>query len=144
MDEIKREDADDQHSNKRGNKSSHGKHHGNFGSRGPAGLIPTLEEQMGDADDYGEEAISLAAALRRIRRRLERWQDQDRRRVEAGLALNDMSRQEYSEIPAGELAAYPTHREGMEEAEGVTDDEDEDMMDADDTMEWRREDVEVG
>ncbi|KAL7271833.1 hypothetical protein RUND412_005385 [Rhizina undulata] len=39
---------------------------------GPAGLIPKPEEE----DDYGEEAMSLAAALRRTNRRLDRWEQQ--------------------------------------------------------------------
>jgi len=54
---------------------------------GPAGLVPRKEEEMGEDDDFGEEAISIAAALRRTARRLERWEVVDSRRLAAGLAL---------------------------------------------------------
>lgn len=44
---------------------------------GPAGLVPCEEEtQCDDKDDFGEEALSLAAAIRRTKRRLERWEAQ--------------------------------------------------------------------
>ncbi|CUS13227.1 unnamed protein product [Tuber aestivum] len=44
--------------------------------RGIAGLAPTDAEE----DDHGEEALALAAAIRRSKRRLERWEEEDARR----------------------------------------------------------------
>lgn len=41
--------------------------------RGCAGLVPRDDE----VDDYGEEAIGFAAAIRRTQRRLDRWEEVD-------------------------------------------------------------------
>ncbi|KAK6362734.1 hypothetical protein TWF730_000190 [Orbilia blumenaviensis] len=48
--------------------------------RGPAGLV-RLDDEV---DDFGEEAAGIAAALRRIRRRLPRWEDEERARKKRG------------------------------------------------------------
>ncbi|KAJ6259998.1 hypothetical protein Dda_5643 [Drechslerella dactyloides] len=48
------------------------KYNNGTSTKGPAGLVPLDDE----SDDYGEEAAALAAALRRIRRRLPRWEDE--------------------------------------------------------------------
>lgn len=55
--------------------------------RGPAGLIPRESDQDAE-DDFGEEAISLAAVLRRTKRRMERWECEQRCKFEARLALD--------------------------------------------------------
>lgn len=66
---IKTEHVNEHHSSKRyGNGTAH---------RGIAGLAPTDAEE----DDYGEEALALAAAIRRSKRRLERWEEEDARRA---------------------------------------------------------------
>ncbi|RPA98003.1 hypothetical protein L873DRAFT_1062982 [Choiromyces venosus 120613-1] len=67
---IKTEHVNNEHhSSKRyGNGTAH---------RGIAGLAPTDAEE----DDYGEEALALAAAIRRSKRRLERWDEEDARRA---------------------------------------------------------------
>ncbi|RVD81186.1 uncharacterized protein DFL_009060 [Arthrobotrys flagrans] len=56
------------------------KYNNGTSTKGPAGLIPLDDE----VDDFGEEAASIAAALRRIRRRLPRWEEEDRARKKRG------------------------------------------------------------
>jgi Ino eighty subunit 1 len=87
-------------------------------SRGPAGLIPRKKEENGVDDDYGEEAISLAAALRRTSRRLNRWVEADRTRLAAGLKLKD-GRSLPIKTPSGGIS---------EDAGTVTDDDDDEEM----------------
>ncbi|KAK6531988.1 hypothetical protein TWF694_003151 [Orbilia ellipsospora] len=58
------------------------KYNNGTSTKGPAGIVPL----DGEEDDYGEEAASIAAALRRIRRRLPRWEEEDRARKKKGLA----------------------------------------------------------
>ncbi|KAF3186502.1 hypothetical protein TWF788_003360 [Orbilia oligospora] len=56
------------------------KYNNGTSTKGPAGLVPLDDE----VDDFGEEAAGIAAALRRIRRRLPRWEEEDRARKKRG------------------------------------------------------------
>lgn len=86
-------------------------------SRGPAGLILRVEEEGGDGDDFGEEALSLSASLRRTWRRLDRW-NKDDPRLAVGLGVEDVPLQH--QIEAAE------QEDRMEEdAEGDEDEEEE-------------------
>lgn len=61
--------------------------------KGPAGLVPLDDE----VDDFGEEAAGIAAALRRIRRRLPRWEEEERARKKRGLTGEE------EKTPGGEV-----------------------------------------
>jgi hypothetical protein len=130
---VKREDDDDHaHPSKRAklDKSRGALANGNV-SRGPAGLIPRREEQMGDeADDFGEEAMAIAAAIRRTKRRLERWQMDEDRRIAQGLSEQQQMIEEDAEgeddiaAPNAGAAAAPV----AQQVEYVSDeDEEEDV-----------------
>ncbi|KAK6508942.1 hypothetical protein TWF481_003710 [Arthrobotrys musiformis] len=56
------------------------KYNNGTSTKGPAGLVPLDDE----VDDFGEEAAGIAAALRRVRRRLPRWEEEDRARKKRG------------------------------------------------------------
>jgi Ino eighty subunit 1 len=67
---------DDIHPNKRSKFA----HRTTTYTRGPIGLAPRRDEELADGvDDFGEEAMSIAAAIRRTKRRLERWELVDAR-----------------------------------------------------------------
>ncbi|EPS35813.1 hypothetical protein H072_10741 [Dactylellina haptotyla CBS 200.50] len=57
------------------------KYNNGTSTKGPAGTVP-LDDEI---DDFGEEVASIAAALRRIRRRLPRWEEEDKARRKKGL-----------------------------------------------------------
>ncbi|KAK6516230.1 hypothetical protein TWF506_006139 [Arthrobotrys conoides] len=61
------------------------KYNNGTSTKGPAGLVPLDDE----VDDFGEEAAGIAAALRRIRRRLPRWEEEDRARKKRGPGAED-------------------------------------------------------
>jgi hypothetical protein len=130
---VKREDDDDRpHPAKRVKVDRSHKFANGSVSRGPAGLIPRKEEETGDDDDFGEEAMSLAAAIRRTQRRLERWGEAKRRLV-AGLTLVDDGQQ----LPENDAERVEEDAENEEdeditrrpaEAENAESDEDEDTI----------------
>lgn len=94
--------------------------------RGPAGLVPRKGEETGDPDedDFGEECMSLAAAIRRTQRRMKRWEEMDKGRMSQGLALVNgfpTAEEDEMEVEHGDAEA-----DG--EAEGESDeDEDADL-----------------
>ncbi|KAF3916634.1 hypothetical protein ABW20_dc0104442 [Dactylellina cionopaga] len=63
------------------NRRRKAKYNNGTSTKGPAGLVPLDDE----VDDFGEEVAGVAASLRRIRRRLPRWEEEDRARKKKGL-----------------------------------------------------------
>ncbi|KAF3940191.1 hypothetical protein ABW19_dt0203754 [Dactylella cylindrospora] len=91
------------------------KYNNGTSTKGPAGLVP-LDDEI---DDFGEESTAVAAALRRIRRRLPRWEDEDkarRKRAAAGEA-------EPVTVPVVRVDKGSRKRRGAEEVRDVESDE---------------------
>jgi len=122
VDDTNANGDDDTHPNKR-SKLTH--RTTTMYTRGPAGLIPRKDEELADdLDDFGEEAMSIAAAIRRTRRRLERWELVDARREFGGDAYD-----------ANADGVWDEQENGNAQAEVVTKQEEESDEDGDVDME---------
>ncbi|KAF3901453.1 hypothetical protein ABW21_db0205800 [Orbilia brochopaga] len=85
-------------------------------TKGPAGLVPLDDE----SDDCGEEADALAAALRRIRRRLPRWEEEAKAKKK-GVAMPPGGRSdpEGSGVPVSSRAENGDGQEGGRRGRGA-------------------------
>ncbi|KAK6343908.1 hypothetical protein TWF696_007562 [Orbilia brochopaga] len=137
------------------------KYNNGTSTKGPAGLVPLDDE----VDDYGEESAAIAAALRRIRRRLPRWEDEAKAKKK-GIAVPSAHQgdPEGSGVPVNQRTENGDTKEGgrsgrraqaegeMESEAGEFDDEEvfedarenneEDLDDEDATEDEDEEDVE--
>ena len=118
------------------NTDHHAKRYGNGTThRSLAGLAPTEEEE----DDYGEEAMALAAAIRRSRRRLDRWEREEKLRasglVPAPRSANSLTRYRVAPLLLEGGSTGEPGDETREASEAGYDDEE--------MMEYEEEEIDV-
>ena len=105
--------------------------------RGCAGLVPRGDE----IDDFGEEAIGFAAAIRRTQRRLDRWEQMENMKV-SGLGVrhgNSTQESENTTNGTGVAQLLEDSKQALEKA--LDDEEDQEMIEA--GAEENDEDVEM-
>ena len=86
-------------------------------SRGCAGLVPRDDEE----DDYGEEAIARAAAIRRTQRRLDRWEEIERMRAAGVIPFRERG-DDNGSTNEPEVKAEVVTKNGVEERDHVMED----------------------
>jgi len=105
--------------------------------RGCAGLVPRDDE----IDDFGEEAIGFAAAIRRTQRRLDRWEQMENMKASGVVVRSGNGTQESEDTTNGTGVAQLLEDSRQSLEKDLDDKEDQEMVEA--GAEENDEDVEM-
>jgi len=94
--------------------------------RGCAGLVPRDDE----IDDFGEEAIGFAAAIRRTQRRLDRWEQVEIMKASGLVVRNGNTTQGNGNTTNGTVVAQLLEDSKQSPEKGLRDKEDQEMAEA--------------